>query len=105
MRWDDKPLVQLPVVLELIKRAYYNSISAKGGPRAPRSAVHQLTYTEVASLVAKKYANQPNAHMPGLAAIKLMYTQSQWWISMASESWRDIGSILNHRVWGWSTLE
>ena len=96
-------LVQLPVMIELIKRAYYNSLV--GGKHALKQSSAAVTYAQVRDAVASKYTKQLKAHMPTRAALALMYRQAQWWVSMATESWRHIGGVLNHRNWGWPDLK
>lgn len=98
-----KPFVDLNNLIELVKHAYYQSITAKGGPKAPKRPVRELSYAQVAQYVAKKYQNE-ESHMPDRLALQLLYKRYQWWISMATESWRNLGDIINHRNWGWPEL-
>jgi hypothetical protein len=106
VRYDarNKPIVDLGNVVEFVKHTYYLSLTAKGGPHAPKQRVAQMSYAQVAECVAKKYKNKLQAHMPSRVALELLYKRYQWWISMATEAWRDLGGILNHRKWGWSEL-
>jgi len=97
---DGKPIVDQPNVIRLIKHAYYNSIVKKGGPHAPKRPATELTYAQVASAVAAKY-KAVESHMPSKDALILLYRRYQWWISMATEAWRDLGAIVDHRHWGW----
>jgi hypothetical protein len=106
VRYDarNKPVVDLGNVVRFITETYYLSLAAKGGPHAPKLRVAQLSYAQVAECVAKKYKNKLQAHMPSRVALELLYKRYQWWISMATEAWRDLGGILNHRKWGWPEL-
>lgn len=98
-------IVSLPAMIELFKSAYYYSVEAKGKKHLPTTARAQLTYAQVSNAVARKWCNQPNAHMPTCAALTLMYRKAQWWLAMAMNAWRGIDNVLDHTIWGWPELK
>lgn len=103
VRYDaGKPIVDLANVIEFVKHTYYLSMKGKGG-KAPPVAPRHASYAQMARFVADKYKKK-EAHMPSAEALQQRYMRCQWWISMATEAWRDLGGILDHRIWGWSEL-
>lgn len=94
-----KPIVDLGRFLEYVKCAYFLSASENGKP--PARSARELTYAQMAACVAKRNPKRRAAHMPDRAELQLQYKRCQWWISMATEAWRDLGAIVDHRNWGW----
>ena len=101
-------VIDLTAMIELVKRAYYNALVSQPGPigkQAKTRPVAQLAYKTVANWVADKNKKRLDYHMPTAEHLQDLHEKAQWWLSMALRAWQDIGQILNHRQWGWRTLE
>lgn len=88
-----------------LKHAYWHSLTgARGNKNKPTKSAAQMTYHQMAAIVAGKYtaASAAQKHMFDEERAVLVFKRLQWWLVYASQAWISITRLLEDSVWGWS---
>lgn len=96
------PVVEPAHYANYIKHCYHQSMmAARGKANKPPRAAREMSYEQVADVVAKKHKTRVTWRMPDAERLQLMYQRSQWWLVYAMLAWRGIDMLLDDTVWGW----